>query len=61
MLTSRPLLGALAGALLAIVWIVFDGWAVLLVAGLAVIGWLIGSILDKPDVVIRMLERLQNR
>lgn len=58
---SKALWGALIGALVAILWIAFDGTAVLLVIGLTAIGWLIGTILDRPDTVIRILERLQER
>lgn len=61
MLNNKALLGALAGAIIAVVWVAFDGGAVLLVAGLAAAGWLLGTIFDRPDVLIRWLERLRDR
>lgn len=59
--TSRSILGAIAGAVLAILWLVFDGGAVLFVCGLAALGWLIGTVLEKPDYLISLLQRLQDR
>lgn len=59
--SSRSLIGAVAGALLAILWIVFDGGAVIFVASLSALGWLIGYVLEKPDALISVLERLQER
>lgn len=61
MLTNKAIWGALAGALLAIVWVAFDGGAVLLVVGLAAVGWLIGMIFQRPEVFIGLLERLRDR
>ncbi len=61
MLTNKALWGALAGALVAIVWVTFDSSAVLLVIALAAVGWLIGTIIDRPEVFIRLLQRLQDR
>lgn len=55
------MLGAIAGALIAIVWVAFDGSAVLLVAGLAAVGWLIGMIFERPDLLISVLQRIQDR
>ena len=61
MLTNKSLWGALAGALIAIIWVAFDGLAVLLVIGLAAAGWLVGMIFQRPDVLISLLQRLQDR
>lgn len=59
--TSKALWGAVVGALVAILWTALGGAALLLIAGLATIGWLIGAVLDRPERVIRVLERLQER
>ncbi len=61
MLTNKALWGALAGALIAIIWVAFDGLAVLAVIGLAAAGWLVGMIFQRPDVLISLLQRLQDR
>jgi len=61
MLTNKALWGAIAGALIAVIWVAFDGGAVLLVAGLAAAGWLVGMIFERPDVLIGLLQRLQDR
>lgn len=61
MFNSKASWGALAGALVAIIWLIFDWPAVLLVVGLTVLGWLIGTILDRPERVIAVLEYLQER
>lgn len=61
MLNNKALWGALAGALIAIIWVAFDGAAVLLVIAFAAIGWLIGMIFQRPDVLIGLLQRLQDR
>ena len=61
MLKNKAVWGALAGALVAIIWVAFDGGAVLLVAGFAAIGWLVGMIFERPDVLISVLQRLQDR
>lgn len=53
--------GAIIGALLAVVWVAFDGWAVLIVVGLASLGWAIGMILDHPESLIGLLERWRDR
>lgn len=55
------LAGAALGALIAIVWVAFDGLAVLLVLGLAAAGWVIGMIFQRPDFFIGLLQRLQER
>lgn len=57
----KALWGALGGALIAIIWVAFDGAAVLLVAALAAGGWLIGMVFDRPDLLIGVLQRLQDR
>lgn len=59
--TSRSFIGAVAGAVLAILWLVFDPGAVIFVGGLAALGWLIGSVVDRPDAIISVLQRLQDR
>ncbi len=61
MLTNKSLWGALAGALIAIIWVAWDGTAVLAVIGLAAVGWLVGMIFQRPDVLISLLQRLQDR
>jgi uncharacterized membrane protein len=61
MFTNKAIQGALLGALIAIIWVAFDGGAVLLVVGFATIGWLVGMALQHPDVLIGFLERLQDR
>lgn len=61
MAISKPIWGALAGAVLAVLWVAFGGGAVLLVIALAVAGALIGLVFERPDVLIRLLERLQER
>jgi len=61
MSTNKAILGALAGALIAVIWVAFDGGAVVLVAALAAVGWLIGNVFERPDILIGMLQRLQDR
>ena len=62
MLTKkRSLWGALAGVLIAIIWVALGGAAVGIVIGLGALGWIIGSILDNPDTLIKLLERLKDR
>lgn len=58
---NKALLGTIAGALVAVIWLTFDAGAVLLVVALAAVGWLLGTIIDKPDVFIGLLQRLQDR
>ncbi len=58
---NTGLIGAALGALIAIVWVAFGGLAVLLVLGLALTGWLIGMIFQRPDFLIGLLQRLQQR
>lgn len=58
---NTGLIGAALGAIIAIVWVAFGGLAVLLVLGLAAAGWLLGMVLQRPDVLIGLLERLQQR
>jgi uncharacterized membrane protein len=59
--TPKSLLGAAAGALTAVVWVAFDGRAVLLMIALAALGWLIGMVFERPDILINLLQRLQER
>ena len=62
MLTKkRSLWGALAGVLIAVIWVGLGGPAVGIVIGLAALGWIIGTILDNPDTLIKLLERLKDR
>ncbi|MCY3842640.1 MAG: hypothetical protein OXH69_03760 [Acidobacteria bacterium] len=62
MLTKkRSLWGALAGVLIAVIWVGLGGPAVGIVIGLAALGWIIGMILDNPDTLIKLLERLKDR
>ena len=61
MSVNKSLLGAALGVLIAVVWVTFDGAAVLLVLGLAGLGWFVGLVLDRPGVLIGLLERLQDR
>ena len=61
MRTNKALWGALAGALIAVVWVAFDGSAVVLVAGLAFLGWIIGMIFERPQFFIDLLQRIQDR
>ncbi len=60
-MTNKATLGALAGALVAVIWVAWDGVAVLVVLGFAAIGWLIGMIFQRPDIFIGLLQRLQDR
>lgn len=60
-LRNTGLIGAALGALIAIVWVALGGAAVLLVLGLAAAGWLVGMIFQRPDFVIGLLQRLQER
>lgn len=61
MTTNKALLGALAGALIAVIWIAWDGAAVILVAALAAAGWMLGMIFERPDVLIAWLKRIEDR
>ncbi len=62
MLTKkRSFWGALTGVVIAIIWVALGGPAVGIMIGLGALGWIIGSILDKPDVLIKLLERLKDR
>ena len=54
-------IGAVLGAVIALVWVGFGGLAVLLVIGLAAVGWVVGMVLQRPDFFIGLLERLQQR
>jgi uncharacterized membrane protein len=58
---NTGIIGAALGAIIAIVWVAFGGLAVLLVIGLAVAGWVLGMVLQRPDFFIALLERLQRR
>jgi uncharacterized membrane protein len=58
---NTGMIGAALGALVAIVWVAFGGLAVLLVVGLAVAGWAVGMVFQRPDFFIAVLERLQRR
>jgi uncharacterized membrane protein len=59
--TSRTIIGALIGAAVALIWIIFDTKAVLIFAGLTIIGAIVGTALDRPQRLIDILERLQER
>lgn len=62
MLTKkRSLWGALAGVVIAVIWVGLGGAAVGIAIGLAALGWVIGMILDNPDSLIKLLERLKDR
>ncbi|MXZ31123.1 MAG: hypothetical protein F4078_04010 [Acidimicrobiia bacterium] len=62
MLTKkRSLWGALAGVVIAVIWVGLGGAAVGIAVGLAALGWGIGTILDNPDGLIKLLERLKDR
>ena len=62
MLTKkRSLWGALTGVVIAVIWVGLGGAAVGIVIGLAALGWIIGLILDNPDTLIKLLERLKDR
>lgn len=61
MTISRALVGTLVGATIATLWIVLDTGAVAIIIALALVGWLIGTMIDRPDVFIGLLERLQDR
>jgi uncharacterized membrane protein len=58
---NSGVVGAALGALVAIVWVAFGGLSVLLVLGLAAAGWLVGMVFQRPDLLIGLLERLQER
>ncbi|MBA3267967.1 MAG: hypothetical protein H0T70_06885 [Acidimicrobiia bacterium] len=59
-LRNKALLGALSGAVVAIVWAALDFGAVLLLIGLAAAGFVIGFALDRPGALIGVLERMQD-
>ena len=62
MLTKkRSLWGALAAVVIAVIWVGLGGAAVGIAVGLAALGWGIGTILDNPDGLIKLLERLKDR
>ena len=62
MLTKkRSLWGALAGVVIAVIWVGLGGAAVGIAIGLAALGWVIGTVLDNPDGLIKLLERLKDR
>ncbi|MDH5293810.1 MAG: hypothetical protein OEW91_09035 [Acidimicrobiia bacterium] len=61
MTNNKSLLGAVAGASIAVVWVAFDGGAALLMIALAIVGWSIGMIFERPDIFINLLQRLQER
>ncbi len=62
MLTKKKSLwGGLVGVVIALIWVAFGGPAVGIVIGLGALGWLIGMILERPDILIRLLQRLQER
>ncbi|MDZ7733912.1 MAG: hypothetical protein U5R31_13360 [Acidimicrobiia bacterium] len=61
MTNQKALWGAAAGVIIALVWVAFDGLAVLLVVGLAALGWAIGMVFDRPDAIISLLERIRDR
>lgn len=56
---TRTRLGALGGALVALVWIVWGAGAAALMVVLAALGAAIGWVLDRPDAAIGLLQRLQ--
>lgn len=58
---SKTLIGAGIGALIAVIWIVFDTTAAIVLVALAALGALVGSALENPGRLIRLLERLQDR
>lgn len=58
--SSKTIIGAIVGALTALAWIVFDTGAVFLLIVLTAAGALIGLLIDQPDRVISLLERLKN-
>lgn len=57
---SKSLIGTVLGAVVAVLWVVFDGGAVLLVVAFAAAGWLLGSLLEDPSRLISLLQRLQD-
>ena len=57
---SKALIGTLIGATIAVLWVTFDGGAVALVAALAAVGWLLGSLLEDPGRLIALLQKLQD-
>ncbi len=58
---NTGLIGAALGAVIAIVWVAYGGLAVLLVLGLAVAGWVLGMVFQRPDFFISLLTRIQDR
>ena len=56
---SRTLAGAVLGALVALMWLVFDTGAAILFLGFTATGGLIGLALDRPEQLIKMLEKLK--
>ena len=61
MVVNRTILGTLIGAGVGIVWVAFGFTAMLLVAALAAAGWLVGLLLERPEIAIGYLERLSER
>lgn len=55
---NKALSGAAIGAGIALVWIIFDTSAALLLLTLSALGALIGLALDRPERIIGVLERL---
>jgi uncharacterized membrane protein len=58
---NRTAIGAGAGAVLALVWVVLGGWAMIAVVVLAAVGGAIGFVLDRPGALNELLERITNR
>lgn len=61
MVTRKSLVGAAAGAVLAIIWAALGLGAVLLVLALAALGGTIGLAIERPERVIDLLQRMQER
>lgn len=52
---------AVVGAVVAVLWLAFGTNALVVFVGLTGIGALIGIVLDRPDRLIGLLQRLQDR
>lgn len=59
MTTSRSILGILAGIVVAVIWQVLGGEALLWVLALGAIGGLIGYILDEPARLKAFADKLE--
>ena len=58
---TRPTIGLVAGVVVAIVWAALGLGAALLAIVLGGLGYLVGLLVERPEALIAVLERLQER